>query len=149
MNKLNKLNLIDLELKTFTKQDALDYCQINNINPDNIIELDLSDNELTDISGIKVFKNLEKLYLLNNKLKDILVLKDLIKLQGLYIRWNNIKDISVINSLINLKELSITNLELKSNQIKYFKNLAYLWCKKGFKDMSVINKLNKNINIIK
>ena len=48
---MNKIKLSNLELKIFTEQDALDYCQINNINTDNITELDLYDNKLTDISG--------------------------------------------------------------------------------------------------
>jgi len=57
------INLKGLKLKTFTEQDALDYCQLNGTNPDNIKELDLRNNNLTDISGIKLFKNLKKLNL--------------------------------------------------------------------------------------
>ena len=30
---MNKIDLNYLKLKTFTEQDVLDYCQINNINP--------------------------------------------------------------------------------------------------------------------
>ena len=125
---MNKIHLPNLELKTFTEQDALDYCSINNINSDNITELDLFNNELTDISGIKLFKNLKELY----------------------INYNKIKDISVIKNLTGLEYLNITNLKLESDQIKYIQylnNLEELWCNKGFKDMSVINKLNKNIEI--
>ena len=47
MIKIIHLNF--LELKTFTEQDALDYCQINNINPDNINVLNLTINLLTHI----------------------------------------------------------------------------------------------------
>jgi len=43
------MNLSNLELKTFTEQNVLDYCLLNNINPDKIIDLWLSHNELTDI----------------------------------------------------------------------------------------------------
>ena len=125
---MKEIYLNNLELKTFTEHDASDYCQINNINPDDIILLDLSDNELTDISGLKLFKNLEILYL-----------------------WNNyITDISVIKNLTNLEDLNISGLELESNQIEYINscnNLKILKCNNGFKDMSVINKLN-NIKII-
>ena len=147
---MNKLKLNFLELKTFTEQDALDYCQLNSINPEDITELYLNDNELTDISGVKLFKNLKELYLNYNKLKNILVLKDLINLEGLFISCNNIKNISVINSLINLKQLSINELESESDQIKYInscKNLEDLSCYKGFKDMNITDKLNKNIDI--
>ena len=53
---MNKIKLNNLELKTFTEQDAEDYCSINNLNYNNIIQLSLSFNKLTDISGIKIFK---------------------------------------------------------------------------------------------
>jgi len=122
------MDLTYLKLKTFTEQDTLDYCLLNNINPDKIIDLWLSHNQLTDISGIKLFKNLKYLYINDNKIKDISVLKD----------------------LNNIQVLHIHNLKLKSDQIQYInslKNLRNLWCNKGFKDMSVINQLNKNINI--
>ena len=172
---MNKIKLINLKLKIFTEQDALDYCQLNNINSDKITELYLRNNELTDISGIKLFKNLKKLYLdynrvtdisgiklfknlrllylNNNEITDIFVLKDLKNLKNLKIlniSNNQIKDISVIQYLKNLKTLRIDNLELESDQLQYIKilnNLEELWCEKGFKDMSVLDKLNENIEI--
>ena len=120
------INLTNLGLKTFTLQDALDYCQINNINPDNITELNLNNNKLTDISGIKLFKNLKYLYL-----------------------WNNlIKDISSVQYLTELIYLNIINLELESDQIQYIKHLKKLQklvYKNGFKDMSVLSLLNRNV----
>ena len=168
---MNIINLPNLELKTFTEQDVSDYCLLNDINPDNIIELYLRNNELTDISGIKLFKNLEYLhfnkiknisvlkYLVNlkelnigdNEIKDIRVLKDLINLKWLYINNNKVSDISVLKYLNKLKYLDLRYLELESDLFKYIKNLNNLkdlWCYKGFKDMSIINQLNRNINII-
>jgi len=170
---MNKINLTSLELKTFTEQDALDYCQLNNINPLDINELDLSWNKLTDVSGIKLFKNLEELYLYNNnKIKNISILKNLIKLKILSIvncsinnitvlkylnkleridlSKNEIKDISIIQYLTKLEYLDINYLKLESNQIKYInscKNLEFLICGfSGFKDKSVIlKKINENI----
>ena len=124
------INLKGLKLKTFTEQNASDYCQINNINPDNIIELDLRNNELIDISGIKIFKNLKQLNLTYN---------------------NKIENIFPIQYLKNLEILNIINLKLESNQLQYIqslKNLVILHCSKGFKDMKVLKQLNKNITII-
>jgi len=147
---MNEIYLSKLKLKTFTEQDALDYCQINSINPDNITKLSLFDNELTDISGIKLFKNLKGLWINYNKIKDISVLKDLINLKELYISNNKIKGISVIKNLIKLESLGINNLELNSDQIKYIKyleNLKILYCYSAFKDMAVLKGLNKNIEI--
>ena len=61
-----ELQLSNLKLKTFTGQNAVDYCLLNNINSNDITELDLGFNELTDISGIKIFKNLTDLHIDNN-----------------------------------------------------------------------------------
>ena len=169
---MDQIKLYNLELKTFTEQNVLDYCQINNINPDDITYLDLSDNKLTDISGIKLFKNLKKLYLdynrvtdisgiklfknlrllylNNNEITDIFVLKDLKNLEILNISNNQIKDISVIQYLKNLQILRIDYLKLESDQIEYIKllkNLEELWCNNGFKKMNNINQLNENIEI--
>ena len=141
---MNKINLNFLELKTFTEQNILDYCQINNINPNDIKELYLSFNKLTDISGIKPFKNLEKMALMENQLTDISIIQYLNELEVLYISSNQITDISVLKYLNKLEFLDIRNLNLESDQIPYIKNLKNikeLWCDKGFKDMSVLNQL--------
>ena len=145
---MNKIDLNSLQLKIFTEQDALDYCSINNINPDDITELYLGWNELTDISGIRLFKNLKKLWLNENKITDISDLKDL---KTLIIAINKIKDISVLKYLNNLEFLNIKDLKLKSDQIEYIKllkNLEILYSPRGFKDMSVLNQL-KNVKIHK
>ena len=147
---MNQIKLYRLELKTFTEQNAEDYCLLNNINPSDIKELYLSFNKLTDISGVKLFKNLEKLALAENQLTNISVLKYLNKLEVLYISDNNIKDISVLKYLKKLKFLNIMYLKLESDQIQYINSvntLKELYCDKGFKDMSVLNQLNKNIMI--
>ena len=148
MNVIIWLN--NLELKAFTEQDALDYCQINDINPDNITVLSLFNNKLTDILGVKLFKNLNELNLFNNLITDISVFKYLTELKKLFLGNNKIKDISAIQYLNNLEILNIEDLKLESNQIQYInslKNLKYLYCYNGFKDMSVTKQLNKNINI--
>ena len=56
MNIIN-LDLSNLKLKIFSEQDASDYCQLNNIDSDSIIELNLYCNNLTDISYLKILKN--------------------------------------------------------------------------------------------
>ena len=169
---MNTIILENLELKIFTEQDALDYCQLNGINPEDITQLLLYDNELTDISGVKIFKNLKELYLNRNKIENISVLKnlnkleylninrnkvtdisflkDLTKLENLDLFNNKIKDISVLKNLTEIKDLSITNLELESDQIQYIqslKKLERLYCKNGFKNIDILNKLNNNIII--
>jgi len=66
-----RIDLRNLELKVFTEQDAEDYCNLNSINLNKITDLNLSHNKLTDISGIKLFKNIKELYLQDNKLINI------------------------------------------------------------------------------
>ena len=127
---MKEIKLNNLNLKTLTEQDILDYCQLNNINSDNIIILNLQDSEFTDISGIKLFKNLETLF----------------------IGYNKIKDISVIKDLINLKILGIEDLNLNSSQINHInscKNLKKLYCYNGFKDMFILQKIKILIQNIK
>ena len=147
---MNYINLRKLELKTFTEQNALDYCLISNINSKNITELRLTNNKLTDISGIKIFKNLTDLHIDNNELTDISSLKYLNNIKELWLDNNKIKDISVLQYLNNLEVLSINELKLESDQIEYIKslnNLKQLYCYNGFKDMSIINKLNKKFKL--
>ena len=145
---MNQINLNNLELKTFTEQNILDYCLLNNINLDDIIILNLRNNKLKDISGIKLFKNLEILDLYNNLLTNISVLKDLNNLEFLDISNTEIKNISIIQNFINLKYLNIIDLELKSDQIEYInscKKLKELYCTEGFKNNFLKEKINKNI----
>ena len=162
---MNTIYLNNLKLKTFTEQNTLDYCFINNININNIIQLNLGNNQLTDILGIKLLylhennmltdisdlKNLtdlEILYLRDCNIFNILYLKKLIKLKELSLENTEIKDISVLKNLKNLEWLSIQNLELESDQIEYInsiKNLKTLFCQNAFKDRNNLNELNKNI----
>ena len=142
------INLESLKLKTFTEQNALDYCLLNDINYDSIKILTLNSNELTDISGIKLFKNLESLDIGYNKITDISILKYLPELKKLYLRNNPIKDISVIHDLNKLEYLDITNLKLESDQIQYLnKNFKkyVLFLRNGFKDKTLFKKLNRNL----
>ena len=146
---MNEIKLINLKLKTFTEQDVLNYCLLNNINPGNIIELYLFNNELTDISGIKLFKNLRQLNIGYNKITDISVLKDLINLTELYMYNNQIKDISVLKNLTKLNILNIgfnkiKDISVLSNLIKLKK--LYLNNNK-IKDISVIKDL-KDLEIL-
>ena len=169
---MNRIDLSNLKLKTFAEQNISDYCLLNNINPDDIRIINLKNNQLTDISGIKIFKNLNELYLNINRLSnisvfkyltelkkldigyndltDIPVLKNLTELVDLDISYNQISNISAVQYLDNLQHLGIINLKLKFNQTQYInkcKNLKYLFCENGFKDMSAVKQINKNIEI--
>jgi len=80
---MNKIRLSNLELKTFTEQDTSDYCQLNSINHEDIIYLNLQYNELTDISVIQNFKNLQELWC-KNGFKNMSVTEQLYKNINIY-----------------------------------------------------------------
>ena len=119
--------LNNLQLKRFTERDIKDYCILNNLDINTVKYINLGDNELIDISEIKLFKNTEYLYLYNNKIKDI----------------------SVIQYLKILIYLDISGLELESDQIEYINDskIINLLCSKGFKNKTDIYKIKRTINL--
>ena len=137
------MNLNNLNLKTFTEQDALDYCLLNDINPNKIIQLNLNFNKLTDISGIKIFKNLNNLMLFNNKIKNLTFLKDLKNIKQLEIANTQIKDLSLIPE--NLEYLGLNNLKLNKKSFEFIinKKPSILACKQTF-NLSQIKILQNN-----
>ncbi len=87
----------------------------------NLEILDLSFNELTDISVLSHLPKLTNLYLVGNELSDISVLSYLPNLTNLYLGVNHIYDISVLSYLPKL-----TNLSLGVNQLTDISVLSYL-----------------------
>lgn len=135
---LSNLKLTDEELESLILNNR-------NINFNKIIELNLSGNIITDISGIGIFKNLKILSLRSNvRLKDINVLKNLNKLEDLDMQnISNTVDLSVFKYLTNLKTLNI-NCESSLEDIKYLKNLTELYIAwTEVKDISFIPSLKK------
>lgn len=92
-----------------------------------IIEIDLSNNQITDITPLKNLTNLTTLGLSANQIIDITPLKNQTNLSDLYLFENQIIDITPLENLTNL-----TILNLGCNQItdivplKNLTNLTYL-----------------------
>jgi len=78
----------------------------------NLIELDLHENEVTDISLLSGFTKLSWLNLRSNKISDISALAKLTNLTVLYLSGNQLTDLSGISNLTNL-----THLDLYLNQL--------------------------------
>jgi len=121
------LNLKKLDLKTFTEQNALDYCHLNNLNIDKIKKLNMINNRLTDISGIKVFKNLEILWLSFNEINDITDLKYLNNITEIYLNNNNIINTEIIKYLNKLKILDLRYNKI--NKTEYFDKIETVFLK--------------------
>ncbi len=88
---------------------------INNINEiellsDSIIRLDLSNNQIEDITKLKHFRKLKVLNLSNNKIKEIKGLENLKDLTNLNLQNNQISDITPLSM-----NTSLTILNLKGN----------------------------------
>ena len=74
-----------------------------------IIELDLSNSSISDISSLASLKNLKKLHLVENKIRDISKLGELVNLCELDLSSNQISDISHLRNLLNLTKLNLSD----------------------------------------
>ncbi|MEG3966849.1 leucine-rich repeat domain-containing protein [Microcoleus sp. T2B6] len=109
----------------------------------NLTTLDLSDNEITDISFLGSLTNLTTLYLYSSQITDISFLGSLTNLTTLYLSSNQITDISFLGSLTNL-----TTLDLSHNQISDISFLGSLTnlttlnlCSNRITDISLLGSL--------
>jgi Leucine-rich repeat (LRR) protein len=82
--------------------------------------LDLSGNEITDVSPLAGLTNLESLWLDENQISDLSPLKGLTNLKYLYLENNQISDLSP------LAGLTLTELSLFANEITDISSLARL-----------------------
>ncbi|WP_039457307.1 leucine-rich repeat domain-containing protein [Candidatus Jidaibacter acanthamoebae] len=105
--------VLDFSNKNISDKSILKYLPLND---PSIIELDLSDNELTQIKFIQNFPQIEILNLSGNNLSSKTDLKTLNKLENLselYLRQNQIPSIAFLKNS-RLKILDLTEIGLKS-----------------------------------
>jgi small GTP-binding protein len=100
----------------------------------NLTELDLSSNQITDYSFLKNLTSLTYLDLSSNKITDISFLKNLTTLTALGLSSNQITDYSFLKDLT-----SLTYLDLSSNKIT---DISFL------KDLTNLTKLDLSRNQI-
>ncbi len=108
-------------------------------------ELDLSDFEIDDLSGIEHCENLTGLNLSNNGIARIGRLSGLAKLEVLYISGNEIEDIGALQDLERLVELDISfNSVSDVSVLLELDNLRYVnLINNPISDMRPIEKLLK------
>lgn len=108
-------NDTELKISTF-EEEVTKIRELVNVNNKNI----------SDISGIEYFTNLEKVNLNDNKISNITPLQNLGKLEEVLLDGNQLKSMEVIGSLTNLKVLDLGHNELEIEQVEELKNLSKL-----------------------
>ena len=111
--------LVNLHTLNLSNNNITNITGLNNLV--NLHKLWLTDNKITKIQGMDTLVNLEILDLHDNKITEIKNIGNLVNLQKLYLHDNNIREIKNIDNLVNLQELN-----LSCNKIKEIKNIDKL-----------------------
>ena len=110
LNKISKIT----NLTQFKELFEL-YIQNNKIKkienlPESLIKLDISNNEISDLSGIEHSKNLEWFNIENNNIKSIAKINKLLNIKEIYCAGNYINNPKECCQLGKLKKLTIVDL---------------------------------------
>ena len=97
----NKLILIRSHVRSISEIDGLDKSEIKSLN--------LSGNQITEITGLDALTTLHELKLGNNKITEIKGLDALTNLEALDLSDNQITEIKGLDALTNLHELNLVN----------------------------------------
>jgi hypothetical protein len=76
---------------------------------DIVNEVDLSNNQISDLNGIEKFSNIKILRLNNNQITKVKGLENLKRLEMLFLRNNRITKFESLDNLINLKHIDLSN----------------------------------------
>lgn len=88
-----------------------------------ITSLDLTNQNIADISGLENFIHLKSLNLSYNQIKNLSPIVRLDELENLNLSHNNIEDISYISNLVNLKELNLSDNQISSSDLDHSRNM--------------------------
>lgn len=108
LEELEEIEMADYELEDLDGISACRYARA----------VDLSNNNLTDISELGELHQVERLYLSNNQIGLIDALYSLIVLQVLDISYNDVEDISSLFELAHLSYLNVMGNRIPSWQLE-------------------------------
>lgn len=94
----NKLNIHDRDIY---------YSDVKNIT-----SLDLTNENISNISGLENFIHLKSLDLSYNEIKDLSPITRLDEIENLNLSHNQIEDVSYISNFVNLKELNLSDNQI-------------------------------------
>jgi hypothetical protein len=97
-----------------------------NGNLDEVNEVDLSNNHISDLGGIEKFSNIQILKLNNNDITKVDGLENLEKLEKLFLRNNRITNIEGLENLVNLKLIDLSNNRTITEIPEILNDLPYL-----------------------
>lgn len=142
--KTNKEGKLDL-----SNQEIDDITEIKGLEDFTSLEwLNISDNRITEIKGLDNLVNLKKLSLSQNQITEITGLSSLTNLQELWLYENDINEIKGLDSLINLEFLKINENQI--TEIKGLENLSSLeWLNISGNQISEIKGLDHLVNLVK
>ena len=113
-SRLDQLNLVvtipDSNLErairdTLALPDGVSLTQLEMLR---LTELQASQREITDLTGLQYATNLESLHLWGNQIQDVTPLANLTKLRDLDLAYNAVESVEPLAGLINLQRLNLT-----------------------------------------
>jgi Leucine-rich repeat (LRR) protein len=108
----------------------------------NLRELDLSDNLISDINALSGLTKLINLQARYNNFNDITAIKNLTGLIYLYLSHNNITNITALKDMKSLAELGLTDVNLVDiSPLADVNQIQYLWL--DFNPITDINVMTK------
>lgn len=130
-----------IELEEVIKLNYKENNQFLTDSKGNIIELNLSNNGISDISILKKLKNVKVLWLSGNKINDLEAIKEMITIESLGLTSNSIKLLTQLKNLINIESLFIGNNEISDiNDLRNLTkiNVLSMWSNK-IKEIKVLD----------
>ncbi len=140
--KMKKLTILDLSFNNISDISTLSGLS-------NLISLVLNENQISDIGALSGLTNLEFLCLGNNQISDISALSELTNLNLLEFSDNQISDISALSGLTNLELLRLGNNQISDiNALSGLNNLTDLsLIQNQISDISVLSGLTNLTNL--
>ena len=114
-------------VEALLKEAGTTECDAANQKLSTLTELNLHDNQISDIKPLESLTNLTRLVLEKNQISDIKPLESLTKLTGILLENNKISDIKPLESLTNLTYLFLDNNQISDiKPLKSLTNLTHL-----------------------
>ncbi len=108
LEDLEEIDMADYEIESL---DGIESCRYARV-------VDLSNNNLTDVTDLRELHQVERLYLANNHIGMIDSLSNLIVLQVLDISYNDVDDLSPLFDLTHLSYLNVMGNRIPSWQLE-------------------------------